>query len=183
MNLMATATRTRCPRRSCVLSLTPLLCLLSLGSLLPNEAEARLPQVRLRQERTAAGQDLRVKVYLYSKAPVGAYTLELAFDPAELEVVGFERGAAEEFSMAPVANRSDFDSGRVRFSAFQYSRLDGPQHRVHVATIKLRPRPSDSTEKRRRSARLQVRTIMFADTEGRRYRLPDRTRRLRVLIP
>lgn len=32
------------------------------------------------------------------------------------------------------------------------------------------------------TSRLHVRTITFADTEGKRYRLPDRARRLRVRI-
>jgi len=129
-------------------------------------------QLRLVRERTVPSAPLRFKVYVSSPVPLGAYTLQLSFDPAILELQSLDGGSGE-FAGAPTSNPERFHSGVVRFSAFQPARMDGPMGLCHVATATFRPRVA------RGKARLEVQAITVADTAGAKYHVPKRRKTVR----
>jgi hypothetical protein len=131
------------------------------------------PQLEL---RAPAAAPTRVEVYISSPVPLGAYTLQFSFDPAKLELLRIAGGRAE-FAAAPFANRQQFSTGKVRFSALQSMRMDGPTGVCHVATLTFRPRvPGGRT-------RIEVEAITLSDTRGSTYHPPKRTRTLRLQMP
>jgi len=132
-----------------------------------------LPQVKLVQEKAASGDTVRVKVFVYTRAPLGAYTFRVSHDPATVDVLSIDGGAAE-FSASPVANPSEFTQGAARFAAFQAARLDGPTGKIHVATITLRARPGTNRP------RTTIEPLTLADTTGRTYRALRRGTTLRL---
>jgi len=125
------------------------------------------------------GRDpLTVRVLIYSPVPIGAYTVDVSFDPAVLELVAVDGGKAAEFNAAPLSNPAAFASGTVRMSAFQMRRLEGPSGAVHVATLRLQPRAGPATQASRKLRRteLEARVVVLADTHGVTYRpAPRRT--------
>ena len=135
-----------------------------------------LPQVKLVQDKAASGDTVRVKVFVYSRAPLGAYAFRLSHHPATLDLLSIDGGAAE-FSAPPVTNPSEFTQATVRFAAFQAARLEGPTGKVHVATITLRARS------RTNRPRITIDPLTLADTAGRTYRVLRRGTTLRLRRP
>lgn len=131
------------------------------------------PRLRLQRERTNQDESVRVKAFVLSPVPLGAYTLDLSFDPALLELVDISGGSAE-FGSAPIKNPEQFAGGVVRFSAFQPVRMDGPRGRCHVATFTFRPRVQDGR------TRIELSAVTVADTAGSKYEAPKRKKRLRI---
>ena len=134
-------------------------------------AYASGPQLKLVSNRAAADGSLQVKAYVYSRVPLGAYTLELTFDPSLFELVSLDGGSAE-FASSPFNNPATFPSGVVRFSAFQPGRMDGPTGKCHVATFTWRPRVAKVR------TRVTLEAIIVADTLGSTYRVPPRVKTL-----
>lgn len=131
------------------------------------------PKLKLGRFHTSANAPLTVKVFVYSRVALGAYTLQLSFDPAVLDLVGISGGSAE-FAPAPFANPETFASGVVRFSAFQPLRLDGPVGHCHVATLTFQPQVA------RGRTRIELQAITLADTLGSTYHPPKRRKTLRL---
>jgi len=131
------------------------------------------PQLKLARAHTRAREPFTLKVFVASAVPLGAYTLQLSFDPAVLELTRIGGGSAE-FAAPPVTNPEKFPSGVVRFAAFQPVRLDGPVGLCHVATLSFKPRATKG------STRVQVEAVTVADTLGSTYRLPSTHRTLRL---
>ena len=129
------------------------------------------PSIKLVPDYAVRGAPFRVKVLLVSRQPIGAYTLQLLFASSAAEVLAI--AGEGEFS-TPVTNSQAFRSGRVRFSAFQASRMDGPTGRVPIATLTLRPRGPV------KAIRLEIEPIIVADTDGRKYRVRKHTRTIRL---
>jgi hypothetical protein len=125
-------------------------------------AYAARPQVKLARERTRAGEPFKLKVFVSSGVPLGAYTLQLSFDPAVLELTSIGGGAAD-FAAQPITNPGKFASGVVRFSAFQPMRMDGPRGLCYVATLTFEPRASKG------GTRVEVEALTIADTLGSTY--------------
>lgn len=137
------------------------------------EAHAAGPKLKLRRQR-GHGEAQRIEVYILSRAmPVGAYTLEVSFDPAQAQLVSIESGNTPEFSSAPISNRESYESGKVRFSAFQTSSMDGPTGRVQVATLVFKSVPGART---RRRSRIKVKAVTLADTKGRPFAVEERSK-------
>ena len=128
------------------------------------------PQLQLRAPATGP---TRVEVYISSPVPLGAYTLQFSFDPAKLELLRIAGGRAE-FAAAPSANRQQFSTGKVRLSALQSVRMDGPTGLCHVATLSFRPRVL------RGQTRVEVEAITLSDTRGVTYHPAKRARTLRL---
>jgi hypothetical protein len=142
----------------------------------PGVARAAAPQLKLLIDRAPAGAPLHVKVFVVSRrVPLGAYTLELAFDAARLEVAAIKGGDVKEFTAPPIANAGQFQTGSVRFSAFQAQRLDGPTGRVLIAELTLQPRALPAGVKRAR-VRVELRPITVTDTKGKAYRVQKRVK-------
>jgi hypothetical protein len=138
------------------------------------------PRLRLVHANRDGSQRLvRLQVWVRSSVPLGAYTFEASFDPVGLELVSLHGGTTAEFSPSPLVDRASFETGRVRFSAFQATRLDGPRGRVHVADLVFRRHPSPS----RRRVHVEIRSVVTADTEGRQYGVRSRSRVLSTRIP
>ncbi len=68
-------------------------------------------------------------------AALGAYTVDLVYDPAVIVIGSIVGGAAPEFSSAPQANPNSFGTGSTRVSAFQGSSLESPTGTVEVMHI------------------------------------------------
>jgi hypothetical protein len=140
---------------------------LLIAALATTPAHALGPQLKLVPLSTAADGSVRLRAYIYSPVPLGAYTLQLSFNPTLLELVNIDGGGAE-FASAPFSNPATFASGMVRFSAIQPARMDGPTGKCHVATFTLRPRVAKVR------TRVQLEAIVVADTLGSTYQLPKR---------
>lgn len=125
------------------------------------------PQLRIIRDRTTGTDPVTVRAIIYSAVPLGAYTLQLSFDPSVLELVGIGGGDAE-FAAVPFNNPGKFSTGVVRFSAFQASRMDRPTGQCHVATFTFRPRVA------RARTTVEVAAIVLADTHGVRYQTHQR---------
>ena len=143
------------------------------GPLVGAPAYAAGPQLKLARERTRVGEPVRLKVFVSSGVPLGAYTLQLSFDPSVLNLVSITGGTAE-FAAPPITNPEKFASGMVRFSAFQPMRMDGPLGLCHVATLSFTPRATKG------STRVEVEAIVLADTLGSTYPRSKRHRTLRL---
>lgn len=127
-------------------------------------AHARMtPRLRLVLHATTDDRTT-VQVLVYTRVPLGAYTLQMSFDPRAVAVVDLQGGSTPEFAAVPMVDRGRFDSGELRFAAFQAARRGGPRGRVHVATLTFRrvQQPAAATE-------LAVEAITLADTEGIKY--------------
>lgn len=131
------------------------------------------PQLKLAREHTRASEPFKLKVFVSSNVPLGAYTLQLSFDPSALELTSINGGSAE-FAAQPITNPEKFASGIVRFSAFQPMRMDGPVGLCHVATLTFTRRATKG------STRVQIEAVTLADTVGSTYRPPKVHRTLRV---
>jgi len=68
-------------------------------------------------------------------AALGAYTVDVAYDPAVIAIDRIGGGTAPEFSGAPQANPDSFGSGLTRVSAFQNTSLESPTGTVDVMRI------------------------------------------------
>jgi hypothetical protein len=134
----------------------------------------KAPSVRLVRVAGAPNDVVQVKVVLRSRLPVGAYTFDVRFDPAAASLLGVEGGSTREFRLTPIVNATEAAQGRVRFSAFQAARLDGPVGRVHVATLLLRP------HERRGRVRLRLDPVTVADTGVRVHPVQARERAIRL---
>jgi len=150
------------------------------------QAASVTPQLKMAQQRGAAARSVKVDIYVYSPVPLGAYTLQLSFDPAQLELAAIAGGRTREFGGEPVANQTAFASGNVRFSAFQAASLESPSGRVHVATLTFHTKDR-ATGAGARHARLQVaavaiEAITLADTQGQTYQPGQRSARLRYRV-
>jgi len=130
------------------------------------------PQIKLAREHTGPGDPFRLRVFVSSDVPLGAYTLQLSFAPAALELTSISGGSAE-FAAPPITNPEKFASGVVRFSAVQPTRMDGPRGLCHVATLSFTPRATKG------STRVEVEAITIADTLGSTYPRTSRHRTLR----
>ena len=136
-------------------------------------AYAAGPQIKLVRERTRASEPFKLRVVVSSGVPLGAYTLQLSFDPSVLELTSIGGGRGE-FATQPITNPGEFGSGVVRFSAFQPTRMDGPMGLCHVATVTLKPRATKG------STRVEVEAVIIADTLGSTYPRSKSHRTLRV---
>ena len=135
-------------------------------------ASAAGPQLKLAREHARASEQFRLRVFVSSDVPLGAYTLQLSFAPAALELTSVSGGSGE-FAAQPITNPEKFSSGVVRFSAFQPTRMDGPMGLCHVATLSFTPRATKG------STRVEVEVITIADTLGSTYPRTTRHRTLR----
>lgn len=142
-------------------------------SLVTPPAQAVGPQIKLARERTRATEPFKLKVFVSSNVPLGAYTLQLSFDPSVLELTSIDGGAAE-FSAQPITNPEKFAGGVVRFSAFQPVKMNEPIGLCHVATVTLTPRAKKG------STRVEVEAVIIADTLGSTYPPSKRHRTLRL---
>lgn len=136
-------------------------------------AYAASPQLKLARQPTRPGAPVTLRVFIASPAPVGAYTLQLAFDAAALELVDLGGGRAE-FAAPPVSNPGSFPSGVVRFSAFQPVTMEGPIGLCQVATLTFKPRAVKG------STRVEVEAVIIADTLGSTYQAAKVHRTLRL---
>lgn len=125
---------------------------------------------------TAVGGPLRVEVVLVSSVSLGAYTAEASFDPQALDLIGIRGGSTPEFSGPPLVGQGG-GRGKVRFSAFQAVRLDGPSGRVSVATLEFRRLQLHTR------TRLGVRVEKLAAADGTTYPVRARGRTLRLRSP
>jgi hypothetical protein len=125
-------------------------------------AYAARPQVKLAREPTRSSASFTLRVVVSSDVALGAYTLQLRFDPSALELTSIGGGTGE-FAAPPITNPGQFASGVVRFSAFQPVNMDGPKGLCHVATLNFRPRATKG------STRVEVEALTIADTLGSTY--------------
>lgn len=153
--------RTPAPQRHLILAVFAMLAAL----LLAVPADAAGPRLKLRRARGSTADAPLVALYVLSSAPLGAYTLQLSFDPSVLELRSVGGGSAE-FGATPFNDPSEFSTGVVRFSAFQVMGMNGPKGRCHVATFAFRPRVNKGR------TRVTVEAITFADTKGNTYQPP-----------
>ena len=109
--------------------------LLMVALAVPASARPTDPTVRLRSTELN-GDTIRVRVVVRSRKSVGAYSVNLSFDPKTVELVGVDGGDAPEFSARPTVAAGT--PGRLQFGAFQTASTTGPTGRVNVATITLR---------------------------------------------
>lgn len=140
------------------------------------DAWGALGEPRLRLARGAiSSTEVQFRVLLVSGVPVGAYTMEIRFDPEAMELVDVRGGVASQFISAPITNRQAFATGVVRFSAFQAQEVGQPTGKVHVATIVARPRGGNDKVK------LRVQPVTVSDTSGNRFVVKRRAARASVV--
>lgn len=168
--------------RTCLRLVTFGVVLSSLTSPAYLAADSVEPRLKLAPSRPWR-DPLTVRVLIYGPVPFGAYTVQVSFDPAALELMAVEGGKTAEFSAPPLSDPAAFARGTVRFSAFQARRLDGPIGKVHLATLRFRPRGAPragvSSGRELRSTYVRVEAITVADTHGAKYRPPPRRAALR----
>lgn len=132
----------------------------------PASAETGRPRLKLQRVVTRGTDEIQLRVLVYSPVPLGAYTLEVSFDPSLAELVGIAGGEAD-FAASPAFDRNQFSSGVVRLSAFQARQMSGPRGRCHVATLTLRSRVE------RARARISLKAPTIADTSGLTYEVRE----------
>jgi len=64
------------------------------------------PQLKAR-EHTRPGEPFRLRVFISSAVPLGAYTVQLSFAPAALELTSISGGSGE-FAAPPITNPEQF---------------------------------------------------------------------------
>jgi hypothetical protein len=115
-------------------------------------------------EMPEPGSIFELPVYLSTEGrSLGGYVLDLAYDPAVLEVEEIAGGSAPEFSEKPLAGEAADGTGRVRFAAVNYKSLQTGGEKLHVATVKFKVLgPAGEA-----GAGIALHPVSFKDTDGR----------------
>lgn len=92
---------------------------------------------------------------------LGAYTLDITYDPAVVTIASIAGGTTAEFAVPPITNPARFASGRVRLVAFNSASFTAPAGLVSVARITFNAvgLPGASTS-------LGLEIITLANTDG-----------------
>src|SRR5262249_47676531 len=110
----------------------------ALIALVPSMAHALRPHLRLVSPRPTLGGEFRAQVYIDASYPLGAYTIELTFNPALVQVQHIDPGTSDGFEGKIFADPGQFASGTVRFAAFQAQSLATPTGKIHIADVTLK---------------------------------------------
>jgi hypothetical protein len=109
-----------------------------------------------------AGELVTMPVTINATGSLGAYLMELTYDPSVLKIEDISGGAAPEFSAKPVSNTAGFTTGQTLFAAVNVKSLDSPGANVNVAVVTFRVLKSVGNE----GTTVVLKPVSLQDTNG-----------------